>query len=226
MQTNDSIVTRLEEDPKKVNPADTKSVSSSSADETMTATEHADEDEERLSNERHKEANPKENENQNETKKLIPKPVRPHSNPSISSKSLMDKIFHNDKTDSLKSFKIPKQSRKELNNSTGMTGAMLNADSSKFEATISRSVKHNRNLSDDLEFSSSSFNQVESKSYSNYYHPKKKYMMENSNTRSNEDLNGYKNKNENCDLYRTGSIFSTQSSSGSSQTQNELNTQD
>nr|QDF21436.1 histone-lysine N-methyltransferase, H3 lysine-79 specific-like protein [Brachionus koreanus] len=234
LQTNETTLTRTEDDSKSAhqNPGDIKSVSSISADETMTATERADEDEEILSNGREKETSQKENESQNGCKKSLSKPLRPHSNPSASSKSIMDKIFQNDKTDSLKSFKIPKQSRKEHNNleyydkdySTSLTNSIPNAGSF-YETTTSRSGKHNRNLSGDLEFSSSPSYQPESKSYPNYYHPKKKYMMENSNSKHIDNFNGYRNKNENGDFYRTGSTFSTQSSSGSSQPQNELNTQ-
>ncbi|RNA12112.1 histone-lysine N- H3 lysine-79 specific isoform X2 [Brachionus plicatilis] len=115
IETNEKIVLKLEDDAKCAvpNPSDIKSVSSNSADETMTATERADDDEEVLSNGREKETHQKENDIQNGSSKLLPKPSRPHSNPSLSSKSIMDKMFHNDKTDSLKSFKIPKQARKE-----------------------------------------------------------------------------------------------------------------
>lgn len=231
VEINQKLHSKLTDDPKIVihNSGDIKSVSSISADETTTATERADDDED-ISTNGKEEKNP--SEIQNGAKHLLSKPIRPHSNPSLSSKSLMDRIFQNDKNDSLKSFKIPKQSRNkdcfnsdEKKNSFCLSNLAPISDISKSvnETSTSRSTKHARNLSYDMDFSSSSSAQQESKSYPNYYHPKKKYMMENSNDfYENKD----KNKNENSDYYRTGSTFSTQSSSGSYQSQSEKNTQD
>lgn len=231
VETNQKLSSKLTDDFKTViqHSNDTKSVSSVSADETTTATERADDDEDISTNEK-EEKNPIEN--QNGTKNSLSKPIRPHSNPSLNTKSLMDRIFQNDKNDSLKSFKIPKQSRNKDNfnsydkkNYPSLLNSASISDSSKSlnETSISRPNKHIQNLSDDLEFSSSSSFQQESKSYPNYYHPKKKYMMENSNDfYENKD----KNKNDNFEHYRTGSTLSTQSSSGSSQSRSDISTQD
>lgn len=207
---------------------DLKSVGSNhSTDETLTATERGDEEDEDMNMNINDELN-----NTNEVndidqdqaiktdQKSIPKS---NSNKVQNHKSLMDKIFHT--TDSsLRNFKIPKQTRQQNGNqvdksiSPGLYSSSSSSSSSSsnrspppaFETNIARpDSKSNTSFSSSnsplISSQTDMSNQGQNKAPSTYYHPKKnqfrQYMMENSNSNSNSTNKPSSSHHSNSESY-------------------------